>query len=184
MSHVVVKVIISSLLAGTIASCGKDTETAGQQAPELSAGEPALGNAETTPSDASQWTVSSDMNVPADQIGSDENLAAVLGGADIPYPLYPNSSKYRIGGENGLKIVLFQTEDSFEEVDAFFQSTAKLPRLSAMSDYVRYSIDQDDQDPWETTKPGIVIHQFNDANERQALGANRTAKTNIIMSFQ
>ncbi len=184
MSHFIAKVIISCSLASMIASCGKDTETAEQQPMAAVASEAAVVNAETAPTDASQWTVSADVNVPADQIGDDKSLAALLGSADIPYPLYPNSSKYRIGGENGLKVVLFQTEDTFEQVDAFFQSQAKLPRLSAMNDYVRYSVDSNDQDPWATAKPGIVIHQFNDADERQAVGADETAKTNIIMSFR
>lgn len=184
MSHFIAKFIISCSLASTIVGCGKDSETTEQQPMTAVANEQNAGNAETTPTDASQWTESVDVNVPADQIGDDKSLEAVLGSADIPYPLYPNSSKYRIGGENGLKVVLFQTEDSFEQVDAFFQSQAKLPRLSAMNDYVRYSVDSSDQDPWATAKPGIVIHQFNDADERQAVGADGSAKTNIIMSFQ
>ena len=183
MGHFVVKLVYGCLLASTLVSCGKDNDSASQQ-PAAAAVEPALGNAEDTATGASQWNESSDMNVPADQIDTDENLAAVLGAADIPYPLYPNSSKYRIGGENGLKIVLFQTEDSFEEVDAFYQSEAKLPRLSAMNDYVRYSVESGDQDPWATTKPGIVIHQFKNADERQAAGADGASQTNIIMSFQ
>ena len=161
MSHFTVRVISGVLLASTIVivGCGKDTETDAQQ-PTATASEPVLGNAETSATSESPLTAD-----------------------NIPYPLYPNSSKYRIGGENGLMIVLFQTEDSFEEVDSFYQSQANLPRLSAMNGYVRYSVDSQDQDPWATTKPGIVIHQFNDANERQAVGADDSAKTNIIMSF-
>ena len=185
MSHFTVRVISGVLLASSvvIVGCGKDTETAAQQ-PAATASEPVLGNAETTATSESPLSESSDMNVSVDQIGTGDNLAAMPGADDIPYPVYPNSSKYRIGGENGLMIVLFQTEDSFEEVDSFYQSQANLPRLSAMNDYVRYSADSKDQDPWATTKPGIVIHQFNDADERQAVGADDSAKTNIIMSFQ
>lgn len=125
---------------------------------------------------------------PAPQVS--EELAAerkaIIGASDIPYPVYPNGSKYRVGGENGLKIVLYQTHDSFEDVDRFYKSKAQdigMPRLAAMSDYVRYTISGDDQDPWETEKPGIVIHRFNDDNERSAVGAEQGAQTNIIMSF-
>lgn len=113
-------------------------------------------------------------------------LAAVMGATEIPYPVYPNGRKYRVGGENGLKIVVFQTEDPFEKVDEYYQSISKdvgMPRLVAMSDYVRYSRDDDDGDPWATYKPGIVIHEFEDDGERRAVGARASAKTNIIMSF-
>ncbi len=115
------------------------------------------------------------------------NYTAVDGATVIPYPLYPNGIKYRVGGENGLKIVLFETTDTFEEVDEFYRSMAadsyEMPRLMAMSDYVRYSISETDVDPWATAKPGIVIHKFNDDSERDAVGADRSARTNIILSF-
>jgi len=111
---------------------------------------------------------------------------AVIGASEIPYPAYPNGEKYRVGGENGLKIVLFQTEDAFEDVDEFYSQLSEdggMPRLKAMSDYVRYSTRLDDMDPWGTDQPGIVIHQFNEIDEIEAVGASETAKTNIIMSY-
>lgn len=117
---------------------------------------------------------------------SDTSTVAIDGATKIPYPLYPNGNKYRVGGENGLKIVLFETADSFEEVDEFYRSQAQseeMPRLLAMNGYVRYSTDSADIDPWATYKPGIVIHQFNDDEERSAVGADENALTNIILSF-
>ncbi|NND91419.1 MAG: hypothetical protein HKN42_11190 [Granulosicoccus sp.] len=123
----------------------------------------------------------------ADRLSSDDSGAsAVMGASEIPYPVYPNGSKYRIGGENGLKIVLFETTDSFEEVDEFYQNASQkrgMPRLTAMNDYVRYSSGADDRDPWATYRPGIVIHEFNDDQERRAIGAGKKAQTNIIMSY-
>lgn len=113
-------------------------------------------------------------------------LEAIVGASEIPYPMYPNGTKYRVGGENGLKIVVFQTEDSFNKVDDYYNSltdNASMARIAAMSDYVRYSREADDLDPWATHKPGIVIHEFDDQNSRQAVGASAVAKTNIIMSF-
>lgn len=119
-------------------------------------------------------------------IKSSTPQAAITGTTAIPYPLYPNSQQYRIGGEEGLKIVLFETEDPFYKVDAFYRNYIEnegLSRLLAMSDYVRYAAGIDDFDPWATNQPGIVIHEFPDADEALRLGANTTAKTNIIMSF-
>jgi len=113
-------------------------------------------------------------------------LTAVYGATEIPYPVYPNGNKYRVGGENGLKIVVFETEDSFDTVDAYYKDLSEkkgMPRLSAMNDYVRYSSQSGDEDPWATYRPGIVIHEFNDDGERAAVGATDTARTNIIMSF-
>lgn len=118
---------------------------------------------------------------------ADTALAAVFGASEIPYPVYPNGQKYRVGGENGLKIVVFQTDDDFDDVDAYYsdiKDNAGMARLLAMQDYVRYaSTEGTDADPWATHKPGIVIHQFNDEVERKAVGASPTARTNIIMSF-
>lgn len=111
---------------------------------------------------------------------------AIIGASEIPYPVYPNGSKYRVGDENGLKIVLYQTNDAFEDVDQYYRAKAEgvgMPRLAAMSDYVRYAISTDDNDPWEISRPGIVIHRFNDDTERDAVGADQEAVTNIIMSF-
>ena len=117
---------------------------------------------------------------------SNSALAAVFGASEIPYPVYPNGQKYRVGGENGLKIVVFQTDDEFETVDRYysqFKENAGMARHMAMQDYVRYSNASTDSDPWATHKPGIVIHQFNDQGERKAVGASPSARTNIIMSF-
>ena len=125
-------------------------------------------------------------DVLPDMTGDDDTLSAVIGASEIPYPVYPNGSKYRVGGENGLKIVVFQTDDDFEQVDRYYREVSGqvgMPRLIAMNDYVRYSKDNDDKDPWATYRPGIVIHQFNTDDERQAVGAKGTARTNIIMSF-
>ncbi|MBX2882694.1 MAG: hypothetical protein KTR32_22275 [Granulosicoccus sp.] len=104
----------------------------------------------------------------------------------IPYPLYPNATKYRIGGENGLKIVVFETEDSFENVDEFFQhSPAKvLARLQGMEQYVKYALEATDNDPWATDRPGIVIHDFADVDEAIQFGAAPESRTNIIMSYR
>ena len=121
-------------------------------------------------------------------VGSDpaDALAAVPGASEIPYPVYPNGRKYRVGGENGLKIVVFQTEDSFDEVDEYYRAVsadAGTPRLMAMSDYVRYPSDAGDADPWATYRPGIVIHEFDGADARRQAGATASARTNIIMSY-
>jgi hypothetical protein len=161
-----------------------------------------IGCDATGPSNEKTVTVSQDHKeasqdslIPADaeslsqQNGQDETpmiRTAIIGGSEIPYPIYPNGSRYRVGGENGLRIVLYQTEDPFEEVDRFYQSKAQevgMPRLSGMDDYVRYATGEEDLDPWGTTRPGIVIHQFNNDKERAAVGADREALTNIIMSF-
>lgn len=122
------------------------------------------------------------------QIGGAETnpLAAVVGASEIPYPMYPNGTKYRVGGENGLKIVVFQTEDAFDKVDSYYSdlsNNAGMARITAMNDYVRYSNGTEDLDPWATHLPGIVIHEFTGEEERQAVGASAVAQTNIIMSF-
>jgi len=117
---------------------------------------------------------------------SNNALSAVVGASEIPYPVYPNGTKYRVGGENGLKIVVFQTEDPFHKVDDYYNGLSDnegMSRLMAMTDYVRYSQGNDDIDPWATHLPGIVIHEFSDEESRQAVGASTVAKTNIIMSF-
>lgn len=113
-------------------------------------------------------------------------LAAIVGTSEIPYPVYPNGTKYRVGGENGLKIVVFQTEDPFHKVDDYYNGlsdNAGMARIMAMTDYVRYSNTTEDLDPWATHLPGIVIHEFEGEDARQAVGASAMAKTNIIMSF-
>lgn len=119
-------------------------------------------------------------------LAEDNPLVAVGGASNIPYPMYPNGTKYRVGGENGLKIVVFQTEDSFEKVDSYYNTLSDnsgMARIAAMNDYVRYSNEAEDVDPWATHKPGIVIHQFENETSREAVGASAMAKTNIIMSF-
>jgi len=119
-------------------------------------------------------------------VAENDVLAAVGGASEIPYPMYPNGTKYRVGGENGLKIVVFQTEDSFDKVDSYYKtvsSNSGMARIAAMNDYVRYSNEAEDVDAWATHKPGIVIHQFENETSREAVGASEMAKTNIIMSF-
>lgn len=121
-----------------------------------------------------------------DSANGESALSAVVGASEIPYPVYPNGTKYRVGGENGLKIVVFQTEDPFHKVDDYYNGisdNAGMARIMAMSDYVRYSNDAEDVDPWATHLPGIVIHEFEGEDARQAVGASAMAKTNIIMSF-
>lgn len=108
---------------------------------------------------------------------------------NIPYPLYPNGSRYRIGGENGLKIVVFETTDKFDQVDSFYnQSLAKkgdAARNLMMADAVRYTpAGHTGDDPWDTETPGIVIHEFADPDEASRYGAAAQSKTNIIMSFK
>ncbi len=161
------------LLTGLVA-CGADHPSAG------SAQELALSSVHT---DA---VPGADVNDGAPFLVRTDAIAAVTGTSEIPYPVYPNGRKYRVGGENGLKIVVFQTEDSFAEVDAYYKSVSTdggLPRLVAMADYVRYPTSSDDADPWATHKPGIVIHEFDGQDARVAAGASASARTNIIMSY-
>lgn len=157
-------VVIATAVA--ITACGKDT--ADQVDPNL--------------------VTTQELPVTTDNpIATDDNpLAAVVGASEIPYPMYPNGTKYRVGGENGLKIVVFQTEDPFHKVDDYYNGLSDdegMARIMAMSDYVRYSRGTEDLDPWATHRPGIVIHEFDGEDERQAVGASAVARTNIIMSF-
>ncbi|MFK8078946.1 MAG: hypothetical protein AB8B97_01560 [Granulosicoccus sp.] len=178
MTKITGKTQLACVLVTVIAGCSTDADES--NTPKLSAASSVLssGGSAGDTTESEQWS-----NSPELAADGANDLAAVLNSGEIPYPLYPNGSKYRIGGEGDLRIVLFQTQDSFEEVDAYYQKEANMPRLSAMSDYVRYSIDNDDIDPWETSRPGIVIHQFNNESEREAVGADGNARTNIIMSF-
>ena len=64
-------------------------------------------------------------------------LSAVMGATEIPYPVYPNGRKYRVGGENGLKIVVFQTEDSFDEVDEYYPLGVGRPEHAAADGHER-----------------------------------------------
>lgn len=159
-------------LTTSIIACTKNSEQTNNPKPETTAEKQVITNeinANTTTQDAES-----------------NPLAAVVGASEIPYPMYPNGTKYRVGGENGLKIVVFQTEDSFDQVDDYYKNLSDnsgMARITAMNDYVRYSRESEDIDPWATHKPGIVIHEFNDQSSRRAVGASALAKTNIIMSF-
>ena len=138
------------------------------------------------PEDAIEASVHADAAGAAVGTAPEEALSAVMGATEIPYPIYPNGKKYRVGGENGLKIVVFQTEDSFDEVDEYYRTVSAeqdMPRLMAMTDYVRYPSDAGDEDPWATYRPGIVIHEFDGEEARIAAGAGASARTNIIMSY-
>ena len=159
-----------AILASTISACGGGSDEATVQ---------------TSTNDTTVDSVVSEAS-PVDENPADSAELQIADNqidAEVPYPVYPNGTQYRTGGENGLKIVLFQTEDSFEEVDAYYEEKSDMPRLSAMNDYVRYSVNGNDNDPWATDQPGIVIHRFNDEAEREAVGADGTALTNIIMSY-
>lgn len=161
-----------------LAACGSDSAT--DSADIMSKTGPVVVHDKNTVVSVTQLET-----VTADAL-TDDLSAAIDGATQIPYPLYPNGNKYRVGGENGLKIVLFETTDSFEEVDEFYRNLTQpenMPRMLAMNGYVRYSTESDDVDPWATYKPGIVIHQFNDDTERSAVGADQKALTNIILSF-
>jgi len=149
-------------IATTLTACGKDS---------------------ADQSDTNMVTANEVVIVPNTE---DDPLSAVVGASEIPYPMYPNGTKYRVGGENGLKIVVFQTEDPFHKVDDFYNGlsdNAGMARIMAMSDYVRYSNGTEDLDPWATHLPGIVIHEFQGEDARESVGASAVAKTNIIMSF-
>ena len=167
---------VASLIV--LSGCGQSSEQdkligSKQIAVPADLGQPATAGASSTARSNVQFT-------------EESTVSAVIGASEIPYPVYPNGSKYRVGGENGLKIVVFQTEDPFPMVDSYYKSItgdSDMPRLAAMGDYVRYSSGFEDKDPWATYRPGIVIHHFNDDGERLAVGAKNTAKTNIIMSF-
>ncbi|MFK7993586.1 MAG: hypothetical protein AB8B87_05580 [Granulosicoccus sp.] len=184
MTNITYKTLITSIVVLGIAGCGSDVEQPEARTVTAIAKVVASGDsAGDSNGESTQWTDTTELDVD-DILTANGSNDAELFPDDIPYPLYPNGSRYRIGGEGDLKIVLFQTEDSFEDVDAYYQKKANMARLSAMSDYVRYSADNSDIDPWETSRPGIVIHQFNDASEREAVGADGKARTNIIMSFE
>lgn len=179
MNYGVYNLAAVALLALGISSCGNDNTT--QTAATISE-KPSEDSITLTAADsAGQISDSASSHiVDVSQSDAEENLKP----EDIPYPLYPNGSSYRIGEEGTLHVILFQTEDSFEQVDTYYRERVKLPRLSAMGDYVRYSTSEADIDPWETSQPGIVIHKFNNESEREAVGADKSANTNIIMSFE
>ena len=191
MFRIIAKSVTIAALCATFLGCSNefDTESRTSTVAELreSADIDSSRNADST-AGIIEWTVSENPDVPADNMHYSSDIDTVNDVINIPYPVYPNGAKYRIGSENGLRVVLFESEDSFEEVDDFYQAQASLgsdlSRLDAMNDYVRYSTVNEDTDPWETSRPGIVIHQFNSESERDAVGASYKAKTNIIMSFE
>lgn len=197
--HHIKTLTFASLTLAIISACGDDPLPASS---EPTAGTPTYAQTQDSPQDLEQGTVQSLIQAQTQAQGqtlaeaSAESttgpdmepaiLAAVQGASKIPYPIYPNGEKYRVGGENGLKIVAFETTDSFDTVDNFYQDAGQssgMSRLAAMSDYVRYSNSPEDKDPWATFRPGIVIHRFNDDEEREAVGADGNARTNIIMSY-
>ncbi len=120
-----------------------------------------------------------------------QERVAVTGSDTIPYPIYPEAKQYRVGGENGLQVVIFETDDSFEEVDNFYQNyvgSQGYARLVGMADYVRYDTSREAAsgntgDAWRNDRPGIVIHGFNSSEEALQSGADAAAKTNIIVSY-
>lgn len=122
--------------------------------------------------------------------GDKQARIAVTGSNAIPYPIYPEAKQYRIGGENGLQVVLFETSDSFEDVDKFYKrygGSQGYARLVGMADYVRYDTTRESAsssaDAWKNDKPGIVIHSFSDSDEAAQSGARPDARTNIIVSY-
>lgn len=126
------------------------------------------------------------LEVPAVFKPDGEESVAIAGTSGIPYPIFPEAQQYRIGGQDGLHIVLFETSASFDEVDSFYQRHQEnngMSRLQAMSDYVRYTTDEHGSDAWDNNKPGIVIHGFQDQSEAVQTGAEPDSRTNIIISF-
>jgi len=130
---------------------------------------------------------------PSDQY--DQNLHTnephlrVAQPSEIPFPLYPNGTRYRIGGKNGMKIVLFETSDEFSKVDTFYDNLAQTKGLSRKMltvNYVQYSsriVDNSEILRNTSEQPGIVIHEFATPEEAEHLGAAPHSKTNIIISF-
>ncbi len=179
------KVLISLTASVLLASC--DAFTSRQISEDEIQVEPKVINLSQENGSASADIV----EVPAvfkksDAEHSDQQMAAIEGTAEIPYPIFPEAKQYRIGGENGLQVVLFETQASFSDVDAFYRRYIHkkgLSRISAMSDYVRYAANADDIDAWATDKPGIVIHGFETEQEANRYGAERTSLTNIIVSY-
>lgn len=126
------------------------------------------------------------LEIPAVFKPDGSETIAIAGTSGIPYPVFPEATQYRIGGEDGLHIVLFETTASFDEVDSFYQrhqENGGMSRLQAMNDYVRYTAGENDSDAWDNNKPGIVIHGFQNQNEAVQTGADPDSKTNIIISF-
>lgn len=126
--------------------------------------------------------------VPINLLSPPVTVASMPHALEVPYPLYPNGTKYRIGGESGLKIVAYETIDDFTAVDKYFTEQASkkgLSRHPVMSDYVRYEKGGGRGiDPWEPGRPGVIIHTFTDESEALSYGAAPDSKTNIIISYR
>lgn len=110
--------------------------------------------------------------------------------SEIPFPVYPNSTRYRIGGEQGLKIALFETTDEFALVDAYYTrmaSAAGLDRNMYMGDLVNYSQPHEEAVNEHFASlpqlPGILIHTFINPIDATLIGAGQNARTNIIISY-
>ncbi len=106
---------------------------------------------------------------------------------DIPFPLYPNATRYRIGGQNGLKLALFETTDEFGDVDHFYAEKATktgLLRQQIMPDYVQYGELSGAQPAITEENPGVLIYAFFDAREAQQAGATPNARTSIIIIYR
>lgn len=132
-----------------------------------------------------------------------------VGWDKIPYPIYPNGSRYRIGGEQGMKIIAFETTDSFQAVDRYYQNLAEkkgYTRTSLMADFVEYRarLDEWRDQPVKVDvalatrndaarsahitsmmldQPAIIIHRFVDADDALQYGADAQSQTNIIMRY-
>ncbi len=121
-----------------------------------------------------------------------DNSGLLFTSRSSDYPTYPSAERYRIGGENGLKIVVFETTDSFADVDAYFSEQSvdyQLERSATTLDYVKYTFKGDTKktdtpDPWDIASPGIVIHTFLNSDDAVGYGASPASKTNIIVSYR
>lgn len=170
-------VILASMIVTMAIGCSRlpaaDTDTVG--IPQDTSTEMAAGSD----------SIAAKQQYRIDLLSPPVSIATLPDTLDVPYPLYPNGSRYRIGGENGLKVVLYETTDTFSAVEKFFNNQADkkgLSRQLVMSDYVRYSTAVT-HDPWTNALPAIVIHEFVNPADATNYGAAPDARTNIIMSF-
>ena len=183
------------LILGSIAACDAfSTDTKSQDEIRVEPRVLRSSDLEILPQPGSSGAENSIVEVNASYRPGDEqdqqNRIAITGSDAIPYPIYPDAKQYRIGGENGLHVVLFETSASFEEVDSFYKrysGNKGYSRLVGMADYVRYDTTREaatsNSDAWKNDKPGIVIHGFSDQNEAMQSGATPGARTNIIVSY-
>jgi len=192
----------TSLLAGCDAfSTDTHTEDEFQIQPRvLRQSDPEFSEAQMAVAQAARKGDEKLVQIQASYAGNDddEDTVAVKGSQAIPYPIYPGAIQYRVGGENGLNIVLFETPHNFQSVDQFYKTyleEEEFQRLVGMDDYVRYnevvSVADSDADPasdpasaWSNESPGIVIHSFNNVTDAESSGANPSARTNIIVSYK